>query len=167
MTPDKTATRRKLMLASLAASAIAAVLRPARALAQAVRPMVEHPYARANYIPGAPPRAKVGSGKLIRGQVVSAGTGRPVPNAKVEYYLNTTPNAGGIGEQNPANRGQVVTDANGRFTFESDPPQSVFANAEPHIHTRATADQHQEFYYRHLTPSQPSVDDVTIVLVAA
>jgi len=61
----------------------------------------------------------------------------------------------------------VITDADGRFSFESDPPQSVFANAEPHIHTRATADQHQEFYYRHLTPSQPSEDDVVIVLASA
>ena len=41
------------------------------------------------------------------------------------------------------------------------------ANAAPHIHTRATADAHQEFYDRHLTPSQPSEDDVTIVLVSA
>ena len=88
-------------------------------------------------------------------------------NARVEYYLNTTPDAGGIGEQNLANRGQVTTDAAGRFTFESDPPQRVVANAVPHIHTRATADAHQEFYYRHLTPSQPSEDDVTIVLVRA
>jgi len=167
MTASTTASRRKLMLASFSASALAMLLRPARALAQAVRPMAEHPFARANYIPGAPPRAKVGSGKVIRGQVVSSADGRPIRDAKVEYYLNTTPNAGGIGEQNPANRGQVVTDADGRFTFESDPPQSVFANAEPHIHTRATAGGHQEFYYRHLTPSEPSEDDVTIVLAGA
>lgn len=107
------------------------------------------------------------SGKVIRGQVVSSDTGRPVANARVEYYLNTTPDAGGIGEQNPANRGQVMSDADGRFTFESDPPQRVFANAAPHIHTGATASGHQEFYYRHLTPSEPSQDDVTIVLVSA
>ena len=167
MTPDRTADRRRFLLASLAAGALAAVLRLVRALAQAVEPMVEHPFARANYIPGAPQRAKVGSGKIIRGRVVSAGSGRPVANARIEYYLNTTPDAGGIGEQNPANRGQVTTDAAGRFTFESDPPQRVVANAAPHIHTRATADAHQEFYYRHLTPSQPSEDDVTIVLVSA
>jgi len=100
-----TTNRRKFILASLCTSALAMLLRPARALAQTVRPMVEHPYARANYIPDAPPRAKVGSGKVIRGQVVSSSSGRPIANARVEYYLNTTPNAGGIGEQNPANRG--------------------------------------------------------------
>ena len=167
MTPDRTADRRRFLLASLAAGALAAVLRPVRALAQAVEPMVEHPFARANYIPGAPQRVKVGSGKIIRGRVISAGSGRPIANARVEYYLNTTPDAGSMGEQNPANRGQVATDADGRFAFEADPPQRVFANAAPHIHTRATADAHQEFYYRHLTPSQPSEDDVTIVLVSA
>jgi len=167
MTNNGSGGRRKLILASLPAAALAIVLRPARALAQAIKPMVEHPFARANYIPDAPRRAKVGSGKVIRGRVVSSGSGRPVANAKVEYYLNTTPDAGGIGEQNPVNRGQVTTDADGRFSFESDPPQRVFANAEPHIHTRASAERHQEFYYRHLTPSQPSDDDVTIVLVSA
>ena len=166
-TIELAADRRTLILVSVAAGALAAVLRPARTLAQAIKPMIEHSSARANYIPDAPRRAKVGSGKVIRGQVVSSGTGQPIANAKVEYYLNTTPDAGGIGEQNPANRGQVLTNADGRFTFESDPPQRVFANAAPHIHTRATANGHQEFYYRHLTPSQPSEDDVTIVLVNA
>jgi len=160
-------TRRRFVWGSIAAALLATVLRPVRALAQLVAPMVEHPAARANYIPAAPPRAKVGVGKMINGRVVSAGSGRPIAFAKVEYYLNTTPDAGGIGEQNPVNRGQVVADAQGRFSFESDPPQRVFAGAEPHIHTRATAADHQEFYYRHLTPSQASVDDVTIVLVSA
>lgn len=166
-TAGRAADRRGFILASFAAAALTAVLRPVRALAQAVQPVAEHPFARANYIPGAPRRAKVGSGKVVRGQVVSSGSGWPIANARVEYYLNTTLDAGGTGEQNPANRGQVTTDADGRFMFESDPPQRVQANAPPHIHTRATADAHQEFYYRHLTPSQPSEDDVTIVLVSA
>lgn len=164
--PELSTGRRAFVLSGIAA-ALAFMLRPARAFAQAVAPMVEHPFARANYLPNPPVRAKVGSGKVIRGQVVSSGSGRPVAHATVEYYLNTTPDAGGIGEQNPVNRGQVTTDAAGRFVFETDPPQRVFANAAPHIHTRATADGHQEFYYRHLTPSNPSTDDVTIVLVGA
>lgn len=166
MTTHGTISRR-LILTAAAAGVLAAILRPLRTFAQPVQPMAEHPFARANYIPDAPRRAKVGAGKVIRGRVVSAGSGQPVAGARVEYYLNTTPNAGGIGEQNPVNRGQVTADADGRFLFESDPPQSVFTGAEPHIHTRATADRHQEFYYRHLTPSQPSEDDVVIVLVAA
>ena len=166
-TTERAADRRTLILASVAAGAFAVVLRPAKTLAQAIKPMIEHPSARANYIPNAPRRAQVGSGKVIHGQVVSSGSGQPIANARVEYYLNTTPDAGGIGEQNPANRGQVMTDADGRFTFESNPPQSVGGNAAPHIHTRATADGHTEFYYRHLTPSQPSEDNITIVLVSA
>lgn len=136
-------------------------------VASGVAPMVEHPYARANYIPGAPMRARVGSGKVIRGRVVAAGSGTPVAGATVEYYLNTTRDAGGIGEQNPVNRGQVVADAEGRFAFECDPPQTVGYGAAPHVHTRATADGRTPFFYRHLTPSDPSVDDVTIVLVGA
>ena len=85
----------------------------------------------------------------------------------MEYYLNTRVDAGGIGEQDQANRGFVVADAEGRFAFESYPPQRVFAGAEPHVHTRATGAGHSEFYYRHLTGASPSVDEVTIVLVGA
>ena len=102
-------------------------------VAQAVAPMVEHSATHASYVPDAPTRAQVGSGKLIRSQVVSAPTVQPVANARVEYDRNTTPDAGGIGDQNPANLGQMV------------------------------ADGHAPFFYRHLTPSAQSQDDVTIV----
>ncbi len=134
-------------------------------VAQDVTPMVEHPAPRANYIPDAPMRDRVGTGKIIRGRVVSTGAGQPIGHGQVEYHLNTTPDAGGIGEQNPANRGQVTADSQGRFAFECNPPQPVWVNAAPHVHTRATADGHAPFFYRDLTPSDPSQDDVTIVLV--
>ncbi len=153
-------TERRTVLAVVAA--MLAGLRPG--VAASVAPMAEHPYARANYIPGAPMRARVGAGKVIRGRVVAVGSGAPVPGARVEYYLNTTPDAGGIGEQNPVNRGQVVADSEGRFSFECDPPQTVGYGAAPHVHTRATAEGRTPFFYRHLTPSDPSVDDVVIVL---
>ena len=159
--------RREFLFGAIATTALAALLRPVQALAQAIAPMTEHRYARANYIPNAPERAVVGSGKVIRGTVVSSGTGEPISNAKVEYYLNTTPNGGDAGEQNPENRGFVMTNAEGRFQFESDPPERVWASAEPHVHTRATANDHEEFFYRHVTPSEPSEDDVRIVLVSA
>ena len=137
------------------------------ARARGVAPMVEHPYARANYIPDPPARARVGTGKVIRGRVVMAESGAALPGARVEFYLNTTPDAGGIGEQNPANRGQVQADADGRFAFECDPPQTVGFGAAPHVHTRATAEGHEPFFYRHLTPSTASTDEVIIVLVSA
>ena len=166
MTHETNATRRQLILLG-AAAAMTQFLRPARALAQAIAPLIEHRYARANYIPGAPERAVVGSGKVIRGTVVSSETGAAIPNARVEYYLNTTPQGGDRGEQDPANRGTVMADDAGRFTFESYPPQRVWASAEPHIHTRATAGDHEPFFYRHVTSTEPSEDDIRIVLVAA
>ena len=156
-------TERRTLLA-VAAATLAGV-RPG--VAQDVTPMVEHPAARANYIPDAPMRDRVGTGKIIRGRVVSAGAGQPIANGQVEYYRNTTPDAGGVGEQNLANRGQVTADSQGRFAFECNPRQRVWVNAAPHVHTRATADGHAPFFYRHLTPSDPSQDDVTIVLVGA
>ena len=167
MTTRSMLHRRDFLFGAVAATALTTLLRPVRALAQAIAPLTEHRYARANYIPDAPERAVVGSGKVIRGTVVSSETGEAIPNAKVEYYLNTTPNGGDRGEQDPTNRGFVMADAEGRFTFESDPPQRVWSSAEPHVHTRATADGHEEFYYRHVTPSEPSEDDIRIVLVGA
>lgn len=164
MTQLTPSTRRGLLLGA-AAAGFATLLGPIKALAQAIAPMVEHRYARANYVPGAPERAVVGSGKIVRGIVVSTETGAPIPGASVEYYLNTTPNGGDRGEQNPDNRGLVVTDSEGHFMFESDPPQRVWSNAEPHIHTRASHEGFEPFFYRHVTPSTPSEDDVQIVLV--
>ncbi len=109
-----------LTVSATAALGLASGARPAHA--NALTMPAEHRFARANYIPGAPLRDTVGEGKIIRGQVLSLETGEPVPGSEIEYWLNTTPDAGGIGEQNPANRGKVVADENGRFRFETNPP---------------------------------------------
>lgn len=161
--------RRTFVASAAAAAALSGLtLGGARARADAILiPKAEHRYARANYSPGAPIRDRVGAGKIIRGQVLSIEGGAPIAGARVEYWLNTTPLGGDAGERNPANRGAVITDAQGRFRFETDPPARVYSFAEPHIHTRAEAAGHDAFYYRHPTPQSPSEDEIAILLLAA
>ena len=162
-------TRRNLFRIVISGAALAAIPAAAnRAWAQVARllPMQEHRYARANYIPDAPLRSVVGDGKVLNGTVVSTADGSPVAGARVEFWLNTTPNGGDRGEQNPVNRGTTFTDENGRFRIQSDPPAPVYANTVPHIHTRVTADGHSEFYYRHVTDNAVVDEDAEVILEA-
>ncbi|MEM9872600.1 MAG: hypothetical protein AAF822_15265 [Pseudomonadota bacterium] len=154
--------------AGMAAGMLAHVSTAAPAAAQAANlPLTmpqEHRFARSNWIPNPPLRAKTGDGKIITGRVIAFETGEAVPNAEVEFWLNTTLNAGGIGEQNPDNRGYVVADAEGRFAFETLPPQRVSPSAPPHTHTRVTGSGREPFFYRHVTTDQPSTDEITVIL---
>ena len=127
----------------------------------------EHHFARSNWIPNPPFRGKTGDGKVITGRVIALESGAPVPGAQVEYWLNTTRDAGGIGEQNPDNRGYVIADADGRFTFETLPPQRVSPSAALHTHTRVSAAGRDLFFYRHVTTDTPSTDDITVILQPA
>jgi hypothetical protein len=140
---------------------------PAPALAADLAVMQEHPLARQNYVAGAPLRESVGRGKVFTGTVISTRSGIPLAGARVEYWLNTTDVGGDDGERNPANRGYVVTDAQGRFRFETNPPARVWSNAAPHIHTRLSAAGHETFFYRHITNAAMPVEDVSIVLAVS
>jgi protocatechuate 3,4-dioxygenase beta subunit len=161
--------RTLLTVAAAAAAAASAVLidLPASAQSTGLAPMQEHPLARQNYVPGAPLRASVGRGKVITGVVRSTIDGAALPGATVEFWLNTTDNGGDEGERNPANRGRVSTDAEGRFRFETDPPARVWSNAAPHVHTRVTAAGYEPFFYRHITDASVPIENVSIVLVPA
>ena len=162
-------TRRNLFRFALGGAALAAIPAAAgRAWAQVTRllPMQEHRYARSNYIPDAPLRSVVGEGKVLNGTVVSTADGTPIANARVEFWLNTTPNGGNRGEQNPANRGTTFTDAAGRFRIQSNPPAEVLPGAAPHIHTRITAGGYTEFYYRHVTDNAVVEEDAQVILEA-
>jgi protocatechuate 3,4-dioxygenase beta subunit len=158
--------RRNLLITGLAA-AMAASISHRAVFAADLTPVQEHPLARQNYLPDAPVRATVGRGKVITGTVRSTRGGAPLAGARIEFWLNTTPNGGDDGERNPANRGQVVADAQGRFRFETDPPARVWSNAAPHIHTRVTAEGHEPFYLRHITDAAVESESVSIVLVSA
>jgi protocatechuate 3,4-dioxygenase beta subunit len=85
------------------------------------------------YKPNAPIRASVGKGYLVQGTVRSSIDCRPVPGAVIELWL-----AGPESGYDDSHRATVVTDASGRYRFESNVPPPI-EGRPPHIHLRITA----------------------------
>lgn len=85
------------------------------------------------YEPGAPVRSKVGTGYVLTGRVLSAGTCRPIPRARIEFWL-VNPR----GEYDDAHRATVFARADGRYRFESNRPVA-YETRPPHIHVRVSA----------------------------
>jgi len=79
-----------------------------------------------SYKPGAPSRSIVGTGHVLTGSVVSSRDGSPVAGAQLELW----PEYADRGHPDEG-RATVVTDQNGRYRFQCDPPE--------HIHMRITA----------------------------
>ena len=52
---------------------------------------------RNNYVPGAPAVKNLGTGFVVSGTVLEAGTGQPVRNTRIQIWLNTA--RGGIIER--------------------------------------------------------------------
>ena len=73
-----------------------------------------------SYRPGAPVRAVVGSGHVLTGTVRSRRDCAPVAGARVELW----PEIAGTGHPD-AQRATVLTDAAGRYRFQSDPPEHI------------------------------------------
>jgi protocatechuate 3,4-dioxygenase beta subunit len=85
------------------------------------------------YEPGAPVRAKVGTGYVLSGRVLAAGTCRPVPRARIEFWL-----ANPAGDYDDAHRATVIAGRRGGYRFESNKPPA-YSSRPPHIHIRVTA----------------------------
>ncbi len=85
------------------------------------------------YEPGAPVRAKVGSGYVLTGTVRSAKTCRPIARAKLELWL-VNPR----GVYDDAHRATLRASQAGRYRFESNRPVP-YAGRPPHIHIRVSA----------------------------
>lgn len=85
------------------------------------------------YEPGAPVRAKVGTGHVLRGVVRSSRTCRPIARARIEFWL-----AGPSGRYDDAHRATVFARRDGSYRFESNFPPS-YSGRPPHIHVRVTA----------------------------
>ena len=73
-----------------------------------------------SYRPGAPVRTVVGHGHVLTGTVRSSRDCAPVAGARVELW----PEIAGQGHPD-SQRATVVTDAGGRYRFESDPPEHI------------------------------------------
>jgi protocatechuate 3,4-dioxygenase beta subunit len=82
-----------------------------------------------DYRPNAPLRSSVGSGFVLTGIVRSGIDCAPIPRARVEFWLR-----GPNGQYDDAHRGIVITDASGRYRFQSNFPGG--SDFRPHIHLR-------------------------------
>lgn len=83
------------------------------------------------YRPNAPVRSHVGTGFVLSGVVRSGIDCSVLQGARVEIWLR---NPGG--QYDDAHRGTVITDAAGRYRFESNFPGGDSGGFQPHIHIR-------------------------------
>lgn len=95
------------------------------------------------YRPGAPVRASVGRGYVLSGRVLAAPVCRPVPGARLEFWL-----AGPDGRYGDDYRATVLTDASGAYRFESHFPPA-YAGRPPHLHVRASAPGYRVLVTQH------------------
>ena len=92
---------------------------------------------------GAPPRrAKIGTGHVLTGVVLSSVDCRPLAGARLHLWQ-----ANRRGEYVRSGSATVVTDRAGRFRFEGPPPVS-YEGRPPHIHLRVVAANHELLFTR-------------------
>jgi protocatechuate 3,4-dioxygenase beta subunit len=97
---------------------------------------------------GLPPqRAKIGTGHVLTGLVLSALDCRPLVGATVELWQ-----AGKNGRYTRAGSGMVKTDRSGRFRFQGPYPPS-YEGRPGHIHLRITGRGHEQLLARYV-PAQ-------------
>jgi hypothetical protein len=129
---DLRAVMRAMLLALAGAAAI--VVAPAGATTAAARCQPTPQDSFGPFGRGMPPlRAKIGTGHVLTGVVVSAPDCRPVRGAFVQFWQ-----ADRTGRYTRASSGTVVTDRLGRFRFQSPHPPS-YSGRPPHIHIRVHA----------------------------
>ncbi len=111
------------------------------------------------YEPNAPLRSKVGEGYLLSGVVKSAADCSPVAGARIELWL-----AGPQGRYDDAHRATVITDSEGGYRFESDPPPP-YSGRPPHIHLRVTAPGFRTLVTQHYPEAEASSGRFDLVLI--
>jgi len=128
--------RRKTIILAGALGAVSTVLAGAVSVTDGAREACKPTRADALgpfYEPGAPVRAKVGSGYVLEGTVRSARTCRGIARAKLEFWL-----ANPSGAYDDAHRATLRASQAGRYRFESNRPVP-YAGRPPHIHIRVSA----------------------------
>jgi protocatechuate 3,4-dioxygenase beta subunit len=107
---------------------------------------------------GAPPlRAKIGTGHVLTGVVLSALNCRPIRGAQVQLWQSTR------GQYTRAGSATVVTNRVGRFRFEGPRPMSYRGN-EPHIHLRVIAAFHRPLLSRYVPARGARSGNIRLVL---
>jgi protocatechuate 3,4-dioxygenase beta subunit len=112
------------------------------------------------YEPGAPVRTSVGRGYLLSGTVLAAEECRPIPNAKIEFWL-----ANSRGEYDDAHRATVFAGQRGEYRFESNVPVS-YGGRPPHIHVRVRASGYEELVTQHYPERGQRKANFDLVLLA-
>jgi catechol 1,2-dioxygenase len=112
------------------------------------------------YEPGAPVRTSVGSGYLLSGTVLAAEECKPIPNARIEFWL-----ANPRGEYDDAHRATMFAGQRGEYRFESNVPAS-YGGRPPHIHVRVTAPGYEELVTQHYPERGQRKANFDLVLVA-
>jgi catechol 1,2-dioxygenase len=112
------------------------------------------------YEPGAPVRTSVGSGYVLSGAVLGAEECKPIPNARIEFWL-----ANPRGEYDDAHRATVFAGERGRYHFESNVPVS-YGGRPPHIHVRVRASGYEELVTQHYPERGQRKANFDLVLVA-
>ena len=95
------------------------------------------------YRPNAPVRNKVGSGYVLKGQVLSVEGCAPLPGSKIEFWLVNSQ-----GRYDNERRATVYAGRKGRYKFESNRPVD-YVGRLPHIHMKITAKGHEELITQH------------------
>jgi protocatechuate 3,4-dioxygenase beta subunit len=112
------------------------------------------------YEPGAPVRTSVGSGYVLSGAVLAAEECKPIPNAKIEFWL-----ANPKGDYDDAHRATVFAGKRGRYRLESNVPVS-YGGRPPHIHLRVRAPGYEELITQHYPERGQRKANFDLVLVA-
>jgi catechol 1,2-dioxygenase len=112
------------------------------------------------YEPGAPVRTSVGSGYVLSGAVLAAEECKPIPNAKIEFWL-----ANPRGEYDDAHRATVYAGQRGEYRLESNVPVS-YSGRPPHIHVRVRAPGYEELVTQHYPQRGQKKANFDLVLVA-
>jgi protocatechuate 3,4-dioxygenase beta subunit len=108
---------------------------------------------------GMPPvRAKIGTGHVLRGVVLSALDCKPAAGARVELWQS-----GKNGRYTRATSATVLVDRAGRFRFEGPYPPSYEGRA-PHIHLRVIAPAHRPLLFRVVPAAGAKRTSVRLVL---
>jgi protocatechuate 3,4-dioxygenase beta subunit len=112
------------------------------------------------YEPGAPVRTSVGSGYVLSGAVLTAEECKPIPKAKIEFWL-----ANPRGDYDDAHRATVLADQRGEYRFESNVPVS-YGGRPPHIHVRVRAPGYEELVTQHYPERGQRKANFDLVLLA-
>src|SRR5215211_359487 len=112
------------------------------------------------YEPGVPVRTSVGSGYVLSGTVLSAEECKPIPKAKIEFWL-----ANPRGDYDDAHRATVLADQRGEYRFESNVPVS-YGGRPPHIHVRVRAPGYEELVTQHYPGRGQRKANFDLVLLA-